>query len=111
MSGPTPPDDGAVPTPVRHLRQDRGEIARWRHADRLPAVELSLRSAGTFGGYPAQPATVTVHTWPGPVDGITDPNELEAIAQSILAAADWLRRQPAPALEPRQLTIDAEATA
>lgn len=92
MTVPSPPS-GAVPTPPRQLQADRGEIAEWRHADVLPALEVSLRAAGRHGGYPDQPANVRVTTFPGPLAGVTDPRELRQCAWLLLAAAAWLERQ------------------
>ena len=103
----TPP--GAVAAVRRVLQRERGEVARWRLSERLPAIELSFRAAGKHGGYPDQPAHVRVSTFPGPVDGVTDPAELERAAWAILTAARWLARVqgPAGAREPDpQLTID-----
>lgn len=96
MSAPRPPT-GAIASPPRTLQSDHGEIARWAHADVLPSLEVSLRAAGKHGGYPHQPANVRVSTFPGPLDGITDPRELRQCAWVLLAAATWLERQhPTP---------------
>jgi hypothetical protein len=81
---------------------DRGEVARWRHTDRLPALELSLRAAGKHGGYPEQPAHVLVSPHPVRMEGITDPAELRQIAWCLLAAAAWLERQHPAQPEPAE---------
>jgi hypothetical protein len=107
-TAPVPPA-GAVADFTRHLDRDRGEVARWRHADTLPALELSLRAAGQFGGFPERPATVRVSTFPGPVQGVTDPGELRQMAWMLLDAARWLERQhgrPTAEDDPQQTIYD-----
>jgi hypothetical protein len=90
---PTSPA-GIVALDSRHLQNDRGEVARWRHADVLPYVEVSLRAAGQHGGYPEQIAHVNVRTGPATcgLDGVTDPRELRQVAWLLLDAARWLER-------------------
>jgi hypothetical protein len=92
---PIPPR-GVVARPRRALDVERGELARWAHADQLPHLELSLRAAGEFGGYPAQRAHVRVSTFPQRLDGITDPAELRQMAWTLLGAARWLDRAAGP---------------
>jgi hypothetical protein len=104
---PIPPP-GAVARPPRGLDASRGEVAVWQHTDQLPALQVTLRAAGSFGGYPEQRAHARVSTWPATVAGITDPAELRAMAWTLLAAARWLDRHstsPGPRTPDPQTTI------
>jgi hypothetical protein len=79
----------------------------WRHADQLPALEVTLRAAGAFGGYHEQLAHARVSTFPGTVAGITDPAELRQMAWMLLGAARWLEAQDR---EPHTTEPDPQTT-
>jgi hypothetical protein len=105
---PIPPR-GVAARPTRTLDASRGEVAVWQHADQLPALQVTLRAAGAFGGYPEQRAHARVSTWPGTVAGVTDPDELRQMAWMLLGAARWLERAGANR-EPRTPDPDPQTT-
>lgn len=107
MTGPAAPR-GAVAAPARRLDHAQGEVARWKHADDLPALWLYI-----YGPARDLPARVKVAIWPGPLT-TTDPGDLRQMAWALLAAAAWQeRQQDRPPAEPDpQLSIyDFEAHA
>lgn len=99
------PPSGAVPE--RPTVDDCA--AQWRHADRLPYMQIRLRTPipeernrrGTVT-QPARPPCVDIATGPStmPLDGVTDPRELRQCAWLFLRAADWLEAQAGPQPEP-----------
>lgn len=115
-TAPRPPAGVVVERPV--LGNGRDELTRWRHATRPPYLTVTFHHARptverrgriTDDGAPPR---VTVGTFPGPLDGVTDPRELRQCAWTLLAAARWLDDErarldlPAPEVEPDpQMTI------
>jgi len=85
MTAPRPPAGVVVDDPM--LGNGRDEIIRWRHADRLPYLAITFhhhrpaeenrRGHITDEGAPPR---VTVSTFPGQLDGVTDPRELRRCA-------------------------------
>jgi hypothetical protein len=92
VTAPAAPS-GSIDVPLRPYDRQRGIVARWRHGDQLPAVEVEL-----FAPVDNQPARVRVSIVPYPIllDGVTDPAELRRVAWCALRAARWLEREADP---------------